>query len=173
MRRLRSNSSLLQAGDEAGTLRVSDIQKSCFRVLSVFVFFVWLSVRCCLVFLRLVRFFINQYAIYGASVRFVLCFGNSIFLCVDLGIFAIVFAKLLWYLRLKNQTYAEILECSILHRFGFERSGYGDGRREWRAWVCRRKRSRRLAISLNRFFFCNREIFTGFSMMFTSYDKMI
>ena len=68
-----------------------------------------------------------------------------------LGVFAIVFAKLLWYLRLKNQTYAEILEYSILHRFGFERGGCGDGVRGWRAWVCRRKRSGRLAISLNRF----------------------
>ena len=42
-----------------------------------------------------------------------------------LGVFAVVFAKLLWYLRLKNQTYAEILEYSILHRFGFERGEYG------------------------------------------------
>ena len=42
-----------------------------------------------------------------------------------LGVFAVVFAKLLWYLRLKNQTYAEILEYSILHRFGFERGGCG------------------------------------------------
>ena len=89
-----------------------------------------------------------------------------------LGVFAVVFAKLLWYLRLKNQTYAEILEYSILHRFGFERGGCGDGRREWRAWVYRRKKSRRLAISLNRFF-CDRGIFTGFSMMFKSSDKRI
>ena len=66
----------------------------------------------------MVLFFINLYAIYGASVRFVLCFGNSMLVCVDLGIFAF-----------KNQTYVEILEYSILHRFGFERGGCGDGRR--------------------------------------------
>ena len=39
MRRLRSNSSLLQAGDEAGTLRVPDIQKSCFQGFIGFWFF--------------------------------------------------------------------------------------------------------------------------------------
>ena len=93
MRRRRSNSSLLQAGDEAGTLRVPDIQKSCFR--GFIGFFVCLSVRCCLVFLRLVRYYINQYAIYGASVRFVLCFGNSMLVCAVFGCFCGCFCEII------------------------------------------------------------------------------
>ena len=33
----------------------------------------------------MVRFFINLYAIYGASVRFVLCFGNSMLVCAGMA----------------------------------------------------------------------------------------
>ena len=70
-----------------------------------------------------------------------------------LNVFMVIFAKLLWYLRLKNQTYAEILEYSILHRFGFERGGCGDGRREWRAWVYRRKKKQVVGYLAESFFF--------------------
>lgn len=67
MRRRRSNSSLLQAGDEAGTLRVPDIQKSCFRGFIGFWFF-------CLVVCSLLPGFSAAGSIFYKSVCDLWCF---------------------------------------------------------------------------------------------------
>ena len=97
---------------------MSDIQKSCFRGFIGFWFF-------CLVFCSLLPGFSAAGSIFYKSICDLWCICA---VCAvlwkfnvgveDLGIFAV-----------KNQTYVEILEYSILHRFGFERGGCGDGRR--------------------------------------------
>ena len=49
-------------------------------------------------------------------------------ICVcGFGYFCGCFCEIVMVFAVKNHAYAEILECSILHRFGFERGEYGDG----------------------------------------------